>query len=78
MVAGWIIERELSDGSSVYDIGYRVNRRLVKRKGGSTRRAAESELILALAEIESGAIRDHATETLCVSTISARPQQLPG
>ena len=63
-MAGWIIERKLADGSSVYDIGYRVNRRLVKRKGGSTRRAAESALILALAEIESGAIRDHTAETL--------------
>jgi len=56
-VAGWIIERPLRDGSVVHDIGYRVNGRLVKRKGGATRRAAESSLILALAEIETGAIR---------------------
>lgn len=63
-MAGWIIERPLRNGSVVFDIGYRVNGRLVKRKGGATRRAAESSLILALAEIETGAIRDHTTETL--------------
>jgi len=61
---GWILERNLRGGGIVFDIGYRVNGRLVKRKGGSTRREAESALVMALAEIESGAIRDHTTETL--------------
>jgi len=63
-MGGWILERKRRDGSTVFDIGYRVNGRTVKRKGGETRRAAESALILALAEIESGQIRDHTTETL--------------
>jgi hypothetical protein len=30
-MAGWIIERQLRDGRIVYDIGYRVAGRLVKR-----------------------------------------------
>jgi hypothetical protein len=64
VMPGWILERKLRSGATVFDIGYRVNGRLVKRKAGSTRREAESALVLALAEIESGAIRDHTTETL--------------
>jgi integrase len=64
VMAGWILERKLGSGATVYDIGYRINGRLVKRKGGATRRDAEGALVLALAEIESGAIRDHTTETL--------------
>jgi hypothetical protein len=61
---GWILERKLRSGTTVFDIGYRVNGRLVKRKGGTTRREAEAVLVLALADVESGAIRDHTTETL--------------
>jgi hypothetical protein len=64
VMPGWILERKLRSGATVFDIGYRMNGRLVKRKAGSTRREAESALVLALAEIESGAIRDHTTETL--------------
>ena len=63
-MAGWILERRLRNGETVYDIGYRVNGRLVKRKGGATRREAEAELVLALADIETGAVRDHTAETL--------------
>jgi len=63
-MAGWILERKLRNGAMVYDIGYRVNGRVVKRKGGTTRREAEAALVLALADVESGAIRDHTTETL--------------
>jgi integrase len=65
-MAGWILERKLRSGALVYDIGYRVNGRLVKRKAGATRREAEAALVLALAEVESGVIRDHTTETLGV------------
>lgn len=61
---GWILERTLRSGATVFDIGYRVNGRLVKRKGGTTRREAEAALVLALADIESGVIRDHTTDTL--------------
>jgi hypothetical protein len=63
-MAGWILERKLRSGASVFDIGYRINGRAVKRKGGDTRREAESSLVLALADIETGAIRDHTAETL--------------
>jgi integrase len=63
-MAGWILERKLRSGASVFDIGYRVNGRVVKRKGGASRREAEATLLLALADIESGAIRDHTAETL--------------
>lgn len=61
---GWILERKLADGQQVYDIGYRVAGRTVKRKAGSTRKEAESALIIALAEIETGKIRAHTTDTL--------------
>jgi len=64
LMAGWILERKLRNGAMVYDIGYRVNGRVVKRKGGTTRREAEAALVLALADVESGSIRDHTTETL--------------
>jgi hypothetical protein len=63
-MAGWILERKLRSGASVFDIGYRVNGRVVKRKGGASRREAEATLLVALADIESGAIRDHTAETL--------------
>ncbi len=63
-MAGWILERKMRSGATVFDIGYRVNGRLVKRKGGASRREAEAALVLALADIESGAIRDHTAETL--------------
>ena len=63
-MAGWVIERRLRDGRVVYDIGYRVAGRLVKRKGGSTADEAEAALTVALAEIATGAIRAHSTDTL--------------
>jgi integrase len=63
-MAGWIIERRLRDGRVVYDIGYRLAGRLVKRKGGDTASEAEAALTIALAEIETGIIRAHTTYTL--------------
>ena len=63
-MGGWVIERRRRDGSVVYDIGYRVAGRLVKRKGGSTQGEAEAALTVALAEIATGAIRVHSTDTL--------------
>lgn len=39
------MDRRLRNGDLVYDIGYRVNGRLVKRKGGTTRGEAESALL---------------------------------
>jgi hypothetical protein len=61
---GWILERELTDGTTVFDIGYRVNGRTVRRKGGTTRDEAQSALTIAVAEIETGTIRVHTTDTL--------------
>jgi integrase len=63
---GWILRRELTDGSPVYSIGYRVNGRTVKRKVGHTRREAEAALIIALADVEKGVIREHTTDRIDV------------
>jgi integrase len=76
-VAGWILERRLRSGAVVYDIGYRVNGRLVKRKGGVTERQAEAALVVALAEIESGVIRDHTTQTLGVYALRWLARRAP-
>jgi integrase len=64
LMAGWVIERRLRDDSVVDDIGYRLAGRTVKRKGGVTRDEAEAALTVALAEIETGTIRAHSTDTL--------------
>jgi integrase len=63
-MAGWIMERERRDGMIVFDIGYRVAGRLVKRKGGATRHEAEVALRAALTAIDTGRIRAHTTETV--------------
>jgi Phage integrase, N-terminal SAM-like domain len=61
---GWILERELTNGTSVFDIGYRVNGRTVRRKAGTTREEAQSALTIAVTEVETGTIRVHTTDTL--------------
>jgi integrase len=61
---GWIIERRLRSGRVVYDIGYRINGRSVRRKGGDTRAAADDALAIALADIAKGRLRGHATDDL--------------
>ena len=63
---GWILERELTNGTTVFDIGYRVNGRTVRRKGGTTRDEAQSALTIAVAEVETGTIHPgvHTTDTL--------------
>jgi integrase len=61
---GWIIERPLKDGTLVYDIGYRADGRLVKRKGGTTRAEAETALASALHDVARGVAPPHATQRL--------------
>lgn len=53
---GWIIPRTLKDGSTVFDIGYRVGGKAVRKKGGRNRAEAETALIIGAARPTSCAV----------------------
>jgi hypothetical protein len=66
-MSGWIIPRPLKDGSTVFDIGYRMGGKAVRKKGGRMRAEAETALILALGDVATGKIRAHTTDHLATT-----------